>query len=107
MSAMTLEPCPFCGMEVEYVTRPVSYGREFWYVYHPEHPSGNCILEDRKFSSASCWNHRAHLTAHAQMMEQVREVADWLAEHAVVEVPGMAEQADKLRRAIGDSHDHA
>jgi hypothetical protein len=41
------------------------------------------------------------------MMEQVREVADWLAEHAVVEVPGMAEQADKLRRAIGDSHDHA
>lgn len=29
--------------------------------------------------------------------EAMREVADWLAEHACIEVPGMAEQADKLR----------
>jgi len=100
MSAMTLEPCPFCGMAVEYVTRPVSYGREFWYVYHPEHPRGECILEDQKFSSAQGWNHRAYLTAHTQMVEKVREV-----------ITGMQrfprdncnlEWADKLATAIGD-----
>jgi tRNA(Arg) A34 adenosine deaminase TadA len=100
MNTMTLEPCPFCGMAVEYVTRPVSYGSEFWYVYHPEHPSGDCILEDRKFSSARGWNHRAQLTAHARTVEKVREVI------SILRADGApfycADIADKLVSAIGD-----
>lgn len=59
---------------------------------------------NEKEVSAFCNAIDAHLTDHAQMMEKVREVADWLAQHACVEIPGMAEQADKLAIAIGDKN---
>lgn len=39
----------------------------------------------------------SYITAHAQMVEKVRDVAEWMAQNACAEVPGMAEQADKLR----------
>jgi hypothetical protein len=57
-------------MSPEIVSRPVSYGREFWYVYHPEHPRGECILSDEKFSSKHGWNTRTN----AGDWEEVREV---------------------------------
>lgn len=61
--------CPFCGMDVEIVMQGGLYKDRFWYVYHPEHPRGECILEDKKFSSLHGWNTRAAL-------DQRQEVTD-------------------------------
>jgi len=86
-------------MMPEIVNRKASYGEDFHYLYHPEHPSGECILEDRKFSSLRRWNTR-HLAATKGKtvdVEAIEQAISWMRRTYPVE---MKIWADKLTAAL-------
>ncbi len=91
-------PSPAVGVPDNHVLIAIERPEDYEDV-HPELVAEDCMLEAVKRG----WRYRVLPSTPSPAIDiaAVREVVEWLAQHACAEVPEMSAQADKLARAIG------
>jgi hypothetical protein len=68
---MTLEPCPFCGSEAEFVSDCM--GGKYVMCTHPG-CQATCRYSGQPDKAIAAWNRRAHIAQHAEMVAKLRDV---------------------------------
>jgi hypothetical protein len=71
VSEMTLEPCPFCGSEAEFVSDCM--GGKYVMCTHPG-CQATCRYSGQPDKAIAAWNRRAHIAQHAEMVAKLRDV---------------------------------